>query len=761
MKFKTLRLCVSAVNVLFACAVPVFSETFTVNDTSAPIRIDGHLTDWPSARMIRLDQKSQVTLGRAYWKGEDDFSGRVFITYDSQYLYLSVIVLKTANVVNPNDKYSLWNGDCLELFLSTDASDRRSNRLSRGDYHIGLSPGTECREPRMYCFNKNKDIPGGRVVARKAKTGYLMEACIPLVFFEGLEVGKGKTAGFNLALDQGGFSGNRVTQLDLSGDPNGWEDPAAWGNLQWMGKVALSVPVETRESLFAGKVKDGTKGAVFAGKRTVAGKVTDAKGRPLGGARISTWPKTKETIADGQGNFSLELIKVYDRTVFYARKEGYASSLSPLPPRGAAVPISLRPLPKGLRFEEGEAGQALLGWTLRAGKPGELEAALKDEGARIRSLRLPVLRLSGLGQADQTLAVDLQQLDSFVAFAKEMGAEPVIEVPVNRDAASRSAEWVRHCNLEKKYGITYWALGDAPDLDGPEGLVPRKSYDVYHYINDFRDLYNAMKRVDPSILLLGPELAWRYSAVGEDWLSPFLQYDGDIVNVASLHHHAVLNAGDLSPRAIQDDLRRKQVVLRNARNKVSENVDNYIPLAVTGGSACAQAAALKEDEDPGNFWEALWTAESIATLLRERVGLGIFSHPEGIGSGLVVKDVPGPVYWVMSLFSRESQGKLIMAQVQNANVTAVAFQDPKTRDVTLFLVNQGDRYYRAKILLNGKESSLTVDAGLDQGYDFEIPYFAAARLKLKADRSPGEAVLYTRNMAKEGKEPQISVLKPW
>ena len=168
---------------------PLFSQTenITVDETPVSIRVDGHLDDWPSARMIELDQLDQVVIGKILWKGKDDFNGRFFLCYDAKYLYLAALVQKSSQVTNENSGSALWNGDCLELFLSTDPSFQTQKRPRAGDYHIGFSPGTRCRNPQIYCFNKDCAISGARLVARKTKMGYLMEACLPLDFFKGLE----------------------------------------------------------------------------------------------------------------------------------------------------------------------------------------------------------------------------------------------------------------------------------------------------------------------------------------------------------------------------------------------------------------------------------------------------------------------------------------------------------------------------------------------------------------------------------------------
>jgi hypothetical protein len=107
------------------------------------------------------------------------------------------------------------------------------------------------------------------------------------------------------------------------------------------------------------------------------------------------------------------------------------------------------------------------------------------------------------------------------------------------------------------------------------------------------------------------------------------------------------------------------------------------------------------------------------------------------------------------------RGKVIGAQIQRSEMSVYATQDPKTKDVSVMIINKGDHYWRPKFLLKTEDVELSVDAGLDQRYDFEIPSYSISCLKLKADRSVGEATVYTLKMAQAGQEPQTSVLKPW
>ncbi len=171
-------------------------------------------------------------------------------------------------------------------------------------------------------------------------------------------------------------------------------------------------------------------------------------------------------------------------------------------------------------------------------------------------------------------------LDQFIAFARQMGAEPMVTVPLDSQHPQTGAEWVRYCNVEKNYKIRYWAIGEEPDLGN--SLEPGQ-YNVYNYINDYREDYNAVKREDPSLFVFGPELASKYAGAEDDWVTPFLQYDGDIVNGVSIHRYAASNAASLTSQALLEDLRHETAVLRSVRDKISGNSDLDVPLAVTGG----------------------------------------------------------------------------------------------------------------------------------------------------------------------------------
>jgi len=768
--------------------MPAVSTPITVNDTNKSIRVDGYLVDWPVTRMILLDQKSQVTYGMLNWKNKESFSGRIFITYDAQYLYLSAIIQKTSGIVNDNGGLSLWDGDCIELFLSSYSVTDKPNRISKNDYHIGFSPGSGCGNPQMFCFNKEKRIGGGRINARLTGHGYILEACVPLSFFEGLEIGPGKNNRFNLALDEGGSSsGNRMLQLDLTGNPQSWQNPSLWGSIQWIGKTTVSVPKNDEENLYANLVMDGTKSSTYWGRRTITGTVVDDNGKPIPGALITTWPKTETVRADKMGHFELDKVKVYDKTVVYARVDGYGTSLIAIDRKLDPVMVHLKRLPEFLTSDYA-VSPAFYGQSLQVPQNGDLPGLMNRVEEWVKLLPLNFLKLIGTELLNKNQEDQFRTLDQFVAYARSLGAEPMIELPIERDNSSVAVDWVRHCNVDQNEKVIYWTIGNEPDLYAEKKVGSGFSdYNVYDYINDFREIYNSVKAVDPSILILGPELAWRYTSGEDDWFTPFMQFDGDIVNLASVHHYGAVKAAQCNPGSVLDDVRHMQTLTHGLKGRIAVNSDIYIPLVITGGNVCMEStdntlvarvaptaiAASKnvisattpkpvEGSGPDSFGAAVWLVEQTGTLMKDHMPMVFFSYLSGNGAlDFLSAEGAKPDYWVLRLMSTYLKGKLIWAQAQNNNVSVFATQDPKTKDVSLLIMNKGSNYYHPKILLNNKDANVSIDAGLDQTFDYEMPYYSIAVLIIKADKSHDEAVLYTKKMAQAGKPPEVLVIKPW
>ena len=125
-------------------------------------------------------------------------------------------------------------------------------------------------------------------------------------------------------------------------------------------------------------------------------------------------------------------------------------------------------------------------------------------------------------------------------------AIPLITVNFGTGTPSEAASWVYYANTYKGYGVHYWQIGNetegAWETGGP---IPTQDY-VRRYI----EYYNAMKAVDPTIIITGPvagsfnDSSNMYDGKGvvQDFIG-ILQAKGAIGDLNAIDYHWYPNYG--------------------------------------------------------------------------------------------------------------------------------------------------------------------------------------------------------------------------
>ncbi len=92
--------------------------------------------------------------------------------------------------------------------------------------------------------------------------------------------------------------------------------------------------------------------------------------------------------------------------------------------------------------------------------------------------------------------------ESFMAYARAFtpAADPVITVNVGTGSPQEAAAFVHYANVVKQYGIRYWQIGNEMEGNWETG-GPLNAKD---YVKRYEEYYDAMKAVDPNIVILGP-----------------------------------------------------------------------------------------------------------------------------------------------------------------------------------------------------------------------------------------------------------------
>jgi len=263
------------------------------------------------------------------------------------------------------------------------------------------------------------------------------------------------------------------------------------------------------------------------------------------------------------------------------------------------------------------------------------------------------------------------QMDTLVAYATAIGAQPIIQVPLLLDtqgqipSADTAAAMVRYANVTKGYAIEYFSIGNEPDLYATQGLPSNSSkpaipnYGPSDYCATARTFVTAMKAVDPSILIVGPDLSWKYQAGSRanDWLTPILQNCGDLFDVISIHRYPFEAAQATLPAAAADAAQYRSVIASVMETlQVTGNAQK--PLALTEMNVAYDASTCVLEASPGAIGSALWLADSLGTSM----GLGLWtsaiwaiSDPENWSLGFIggpPAHLPRPEYYAYQLYSQ-------------------------------------------------------------------------------------------------------------
>jgi hypothetical protein len=126
---------------------------------------------------------------------------------------------------------------------------------------------------------------------------------------------------------------------------------------------------------------------------------------------------------------------------------------------------------------------------------------LHQEWGNIQNSGASIIRFGGI-TPDKNMPTDYQYL-RMIDSIRTRGMEPIIQVPFRmyRYTAQQAADIVKFLNITNGKHIKYWSIGNEPDL----GYSYTNSSQVAAYTKSFA---SAMKNIDPSILILGPETAW-------------------------------------------------------------------------------------------------------------------------------------------------------------------------------------------------------------------------------------------------------------
>lgn len=383
------------------------------------------------------------------------------------------------------------------------------------------------------------------------------------------------------------------------------------------------------------------------------------------------------------------------------------------------------------------------------------------KGAGVTMLRFP----GGAWGEEHTAS--FTQIGAFLTLAQKTHAMPLIQIRLMGGSPTQAAALVSYCNhasdLNRKstpnipfLPVRFWVIGNEPNLVGP-------NYTVNDYVNDFIANATAMKAVDPTIQIYGPELSELNGlnaprdSTGTPWLTGFLKgiaayektHHTRILDGVSFHSY-VFGSGASSLSLLLSSANAWRYTLSQIRPVLQEIMGEImgwdIPIGITEINTNVQG-------DIDLLSAALWWADNLGTLQEEQVNIVDFFAARGLPEQdmlLTQSGDPTPLSFVMQLYAHMASN-VVQVGGTSGPVSVYAATSPSHDTITLMFIN--------------KSPSIAA-ATIDPGQNFSnwhservmTPPYAIVCVVLHRDGS-GQSFTYgpTPSMLAHGDEGRITV----
>ena len=327
----------------------------------------------------------------------------------------------------------------------------------------------------------------------------------------------------------------------------------------------------------------------------------------------------------------------------------------------------------------------------------------------VNALHPAVMRVGGYNNdTNSPDPFDDAAFDAAVAYARAIGAEPLIQVPLLLANAGQpatpatAAAMVTYANVTKSYNVKYFSVGNEPDLYPDMGLPGNVTqpaipgFTPAAYCAAVTPIIAAMKAADSTIQIVGPDLSYKYQAGNGsyDWLTPILTTCGDLFDIVAIHRYP-FEAKQATLGAAANDAAMFKSVVTSVRGILSSTGQAAKPLALTEMNVVYDATSCVIDASPGTVGSALWMASSVGSA----IDLGLWTtaiwdiaDTDSYGFGLIgmpPDHTPRPSYYAYQLFGDHFGTSRIDVMSAPAGVTAYASRNQADNTTEIIALNWG------------------------------------------------------------------------
>lgn len=380
------------------------------------------------------------------------------------------------------------------------------------------------------------------------------------------------------------------------------------------------------------------------------------------------------------------------------RRRALMSTLAMLPLVACATQPSRGPTPTpqaGL-FVDATYNYGPISPFVRASNTGPWQTLALEHRTQSRDINLSMIRWPGGNWGDENDVTEWM-IDEYIALCRDVGAEPCIHVRLYGGAPEAAANLVKYTNITKQYGVKYWAIGNEPDLFVKKRGAKR--YNVADYATDFVTYRQMMKQIDPTIIVMGPEISqfdadeqYPVDATGEPWLRGFLQRVTD-VEMVSWHRYPFGGAPVTRAQLQQEPIAWVESVAKT-RELMRQYLGRDVPIAITEANS-DWSGRVDRETGTNSYANALWWSDVLTRLIQARCeiiaqfclgaiqaqGIGMFG-PVSYNSG------PLPIFESYRLLARLGS-VLIHSHCDDPRLSFLATKTDDGR-IVCHVVNQHD-----------------------------------------------------------------------
>jgi len=326
------------------------------------------------------------------------------------------------------------------------------------------------------------------------------------------------------------------------------------------------------------------------------------------------------------------------------------------------------------------------------------------------ALHPKILRIGGTNNdTNAPNPFDATQLAIAVTYAKAVGSQILWQVPLLNDDSGATptpqtaADMVTLANVTNNYAIKYFSIGNEPDLYATN-VATLSTFSATDYCAKVSAFVPAMKAVDSTIKIVGPDLSWKYQSGDNDWLTLILQQCGQYFDIVSVHRYPFDPTVSTAANAVTDADTFKAVIA-SLRSKMANAGYGGLPLAITETNITWDGTPAKSvlDASPGTLPAGLWMADTLGVGLSQGLwSIEPWSTREGWTLGFISPtNVLRPSYYAALLFAGHFGTTAIGVTASPANVHAYASRAATGNATQLIIVNYNAEAYALDVEQTG------------------------------------------------------------